>query len=94
MTVQYLRPVNRPLVSMMEGPKAKDRPVAKSAEIVRDYFIAAFRNAPGGRYAVAAGKGPGVLTLELALVEMNPTNVVGNAVKDRRNPGARSWRRR
>ena len=80
-TTQYLRAVDRPLVSAMEGPKAKDRPVAQTAEILRNDFIAAFRDAPGGRYAVAPGKGAGVLTLELALVEMNPTNVVGNAVK-------------
>lgn len=80
-TTQYLRAVNRPLVTVMEGPKAKDRPVAKTAEIVRNAFLAAFRDAPGGRYAVAPGKGAGVLALELALVELNPTNVVGNAVK-------------
>ena len=80
-TTQYLRAVNRPLVSVMEGPKAKDRPAAKTAEIVRNAFLAAFRDAPGGRYQVASGKGAGVLTLELALVELNPTNVVGNAVK-------------
>ena len=80
-TTQYLRAVNRPLVTVMEGPKAKDRPAAQTAEILRNEFLAAFRNAPGGRYAVAQGKGARVLTLELALVEMNPTNVVGNAVK-------------
>ncbi len=80
-TTQYLRAVDRPLVTVMEGAKAKDRPVAKTAEILRNEFIAAFRNAPGGRYAVAPGKRAGVLALELALVEMNPTNVVGNAVK-------------
>ena len=80
-TTQYLRAVDRPLVTVMEGPKAKDRPAAQTAEILHNEFLAAFRNAPGGRYAVAPGKGAGVLTLELALVEMNPTNVVGNAVK-------------
>ena len=80
-TTQYLRAVDRPLVTVMEGAKAKDRPVAKTAEILRNKFIAAFRDAPGGRYAVAPGKRAGVLALELALVEMNPTNVVGNAVK-------------
>ena len=80
-TTQYLRAVDRPLVTLMEGPKAKDRPAEKTAEILRNEFIAAFRHAPGGRYAVAPGKGAGVLALELALVELNPTNVVGNAVK-------------
>ena len=80
-TTQYLRAVDRPLVTMMEGPKAKDRPVAQTAEVVRNEFSTAFRNAPGGRYQLVSGKGRGVLTLELALVELNPTNVVGNAVK-------------
>ena len=78
---QYLRPVNRPLVTMLEGPKAKDRPVAGTAEVVHSAFSAAFRDAPGGRYQLVSGKGPKVLRLELALVELNPTNVVGNAVK-------------
>lgn len=78
---QYLRAVNRPLVAMLEGPKAKDRPVAGTAAVVQGAFVAAFREAPGGRYPLARGKGRGVLTLELALVELNPTNVVGNAVK-------------
>lgn len=80
-TTQYLRAVDRPLVTVMEGPKAKDRPVAQTAEIVRNEFSAAFRNAPGGRYQLVGGKGAGVLVLELALVEMNPTNVVGNMVR-------------
>lgn len=78
---QYLRTVDRPLVTMMEGPKAKDRPVAGSAEVLHKAFVAAFRDAPGGRYQLTSGGGPAVLTLELALVELNPTNVVGNAVK-------------
>ncbi|MCE9609164.1 MAG: DUF3313 domain-containing protein [Chthoniobacter sp.] len=77
----YLRAVDRPLVTMLEGPKAKDRPVAASAEVLRQAFVAAFRDAPGGRYQLTSGRGPAVLSLELALVELNPTNVVGNAVK-------------
>ncbi len=80
-TTQYLRGVDRPLVTALEGPKAKDRPVVQTAEIVRNEFSAAFRNAPGGRYQLVGGKGAGVLVLELALVEMNPTNVVGNMVR-------------
>ena len=80
-TTQYLRAVDRPLVTALEGPKAKDRPVAQTAEIMRNEFSAAFRNAPGGRYQLVGGKGAGVLMLEMALVEMNPTNVVGNMVR-------------
>jgi hypothetical protein len=79
-STQYLRPVNRPLVSALEGPKAKDRPVSETAGLLRSDFIAAFRS-PASRLKVADGPGPGVLTLQLALVELNPTNVVGNAAK-------------
>ncbi len=79
-TTAYLRPVNRPLVSALEGPKAKDRPVAQTAELLQRAFIDALR-APGGRHAVVNGRGHGVLVLELALVELNPTNVVGNAAR-------------
>jgi len=76
----FLRPVNRPLVSALEGAKAKDRPVQETASLLRSGFIAALK-APGSHLQVANGPGPGVLTLQLALVELNPTNVVGNAVK-------------
>lgn len=76
----YLRAVDRPLVTALEGPKAKDRPVGATAGLLRTAFIAGLK-APGSRFAVANGKGPRVLTLELALIEMNPTNVVGNAAR-------------
>ncbi len=76
----YLRPVDRPLVTALEGPKAKDRPVAEMAGLLRTDFNKALKT-PGSRFAPATGKGPCVLTLELALVEMNPTNVVGNAAR-------------
>jgi hypothetical protein len=79
-TTVYLRPVDRPLVTALEGPKAKDRPVAKTAELLRAAFLGALKT-PGSRFAAATGKGPRVLTLELALIEMNPTNVVGNAAR-------------
>ena len=78
---QYLRPVNRPLVTVMEGPKAKDRPVEGTATVLRDSFSKAFRNSATPRLRLASGPGPGVLVLEMALVELNPTNVIGNAVK-------------
>jgi Protein of unknown function (DUF3313) len=79
-TTAYLRPVDRPLVTALEGPKAKDRPVAATAGLLRTGFTEAFQ-APGSRFATVSGKGPRVLTLELALVEMNPTNVVGNMAR-------------
>jgi hypothetical protein len=78
---QFLRPVDRPLVTVLEGPKAKDRPVDETASLLRSGFTAAFRSSPTSRLKVANGPGPGVLTLQLALIELNPTNVVGNAVK-------------
>ncbi len=80
-TTQYLRPVNRPLVTVMEGPKAKDRPVQGTADVVRNSFIKAFRTSPAQRFQVVDRPGPGVLVVEMALVELNPTNVIGNAVK-------------
>lgn len=79
-TTAYLRRVDRPLVTALEGPKAKDRPVGEMAGLLRTDFKKALQT-PGSRLAPATGKGPRVLTLELALVEMNPTNVVGNAAR-------------
>jgi hypothetical protein len=76
----YLRAVDRPLVSAMEGPKAKDRPVAETAGLLQRDFIAALQT-PGSRFKSATGKGPHTLMLEMALIEMNPTNVVGNMAR-------------
>ncbi len=73
---RYLRAVDRALVV-----NAKDRPVAETAGLLQTGFASAFRNSPSPRLKVASGPGPGVLTLQLALIELNPTNVVGNAAK-------------
>jgi Protein of unknown function (DUF3313) len=78
---QYLRAVDRPLVTVMEGPKAKDRPASQTAEIIHTSFTQALQKWPAPRLQFAAQPGPGVLTVQLALVELNPTNVMGNAVK-------------
>jgi hypothetical protein len=64
----------------MEGPKAKDRPVAETAGLLQRDFIAALQT-PGSRFKSATGKGPHTLMLEMALIEMNPTNVVGNMAR-------------
>lgn len=78
---KYLRPVKRPLAQVMEGPFATSRPVTETTRLLRSDFINAFKTSPQPRLVVANNPGPGVLTLQLALIELNPTNVVGNAVK-------------
>jgi len=78
---QYLRPVNRPLVKLVEGPFATRRPVAETANLLQTNFANSFKTSPQPKLQVAAGPGRSVLTLELALIELNPTNVVGNAVR-------------
>lgn len=39
------------------------------------------RLARSGAYTVVRGEGPNTLVLELALIEMNPTNIVGNVAR-------------
>ncbi len=78
---QYLRPINRPLVKILEGPFANNRPIAETTNLLHNDFADAFKGSPLAHLKVANSPGPGVLTLEIALVDLNPTNVVGNAAR-------------
>lgn len=54
------------------------RPVPQIADYMHTSFEKAF--AKGGKYHVVSKSGPGTLVLELALVELRPTNVAVNVV--------------
>lgn len=51
------------------------------AQQLRRDFAGAFGEVPPGRYYVSSRPNPRSVTLELALVELNPTSAKGNAVK-------------
>jgi len=59
--------------------KKERRPVGEMAGYMRNRFQQQI--AKGGAYRVASKAGPKTLVLEMALVELGPTNVAGNAVR-------------
>lgn len=61
------------------GPVEQGRPIPAFAGYMQTRFEKAF--ARGGVYQVVRSGGPRTLTLELALVELNPSNAAGNVIK-------------
>lgn len=58
-----------------------DRPVEEMANEIRLEFAQAFIDSSAPVYRVVAQPGPDSVTLDLALVELDPTSVTGNAVR-------------
>jgi hypothetical protein len=80
-TLQYLRPVKKPLVRKEVDWGSIDRQENEMALKLRNEFAKAFLRSPAPRYRIVQRPGPNSVTLELALVELNPTSPKGNAVK-------------
>lgn len=80
-TVKYLRPVAKPLVRKEIEMGSIDRDEAQMAGMLRQEFAQAFARSEQPRYVLARYPGPDTVTLELALVELNPTSPKGNVVK-------------
>lgn len=78
--VSHLRAA-RPNLSRATTVEKTERPVREMASLMRHSFASAFTESPSPRLAVTATPLAGGVTLQLALVELNATDVVGNAVK-------------
>ena len=61
------------------GPLSPEAP--RMALRIRQEFIGAFQRSPNPRYTVVPAPAPDALTLEIALVELNPTEVARNVGK-------------
>lgn len=79
--LEHLRPLKKPLVryEVAEGSIARDE--HGIAHLLRNEFARAFVRSPAPRYQIVQKPGPNSVTLELALIELNPTSPGGNAVK-------------
>lgn len=79
--LEYLRPVNR-MISRQEvefgGVERQEREIAS---LLRNEFGRAFLRSENARYHLSKTPDKDSVTLELALVELNPTSPKGNAVK-------------
>ncbi len=80
-SLQYLRPVKKPLVRKEIALGSIERREAGMALVLRNEFSGAFQRSPQPRYRIAQRPGDDTLTLELAIVELNPTSPKGNVVK-------------
>lgn len=78
---QHLRRVKRPVTKQAGAPTLAPRPTRETAHYLRSAFQAAFANSPNPRLHLVHGPVQGGVTLELALIELNPTDVGGNALK-------------
>ena len=79
-TLNYLRPVNQPLSSGEVAWGGVQRQQVEIAARLREEFVAAFRGSPSPLYHLVNRPGKDTLTLQLAVIELNPTSPKGNAV--------------
>lgn len=79
--MQHLRPVKKVLVRNEIEWGSIDRREAEMAYRLRNEFAKAFLHSPQPRYRIVQKPGPDTVTLEMAIVELNPTSPKGNAVK-------------
>ncbi len=80
-SLHYLRPVQKALVRNEIAIGSIDRREAEMAHKLRNEFAKAYLRSPSPRYRIVQSPGPDTLTLEMAIVELNPTSPKGNAVK-------------
>ncbi len=80
-TLRYLRPVKQALVRKEIAEGLVKRNESAVARQLRAKFANAFIHSPSPRYRLVMKPTAKSLTLELAIVELNPTSARGNAVK-------------
>lgn len=80
-TLRYLRPVKKKLARWEIEHGSIKRDEQGVARELQAAFANAFLKSPQPRYQVAKSPNAKSITLELALVELNPTSAKGNAVK-------------
>jgi len=76
-----LRGIQRTLARTSYSVRGQERPVAELANRIRLDFGQAYLESPSPTYQVVGEPGPDSVTLELALIELDPTSVGGNAAK-------------
>lgn len=80
-TLRHLRPVKQALVKKEIQKGTVKRDEARIAREMRARFANAFIHSPSPRYKLVMKPTAKSLTLELAIIELNPTSPTGNAIK-------------
>jgi len=79
-TLHYLRPLNRGFSSGEVAWGGVQRRELEVAARLREEFVSAFRHSPSPLYQLANQPGKDTLTLQLAIIELNPTSPKGNVM--------------
>lgn len=80
-TLAYLRPTTKAASRIESDENARRRGAAMLAEFTHATFADAFKKSPQPRYQLALSPGKNTVTLELALVELNPNSVAMGVVR-------------
>ena len=80
-SLKHLRPMTR-TVAVAENSETSRQEAAKElADYMREQFISAFKNSPKACFQIAEKPGKGTVSLELALVELNPNSLSGGVLR-------------
>lgn len=80
-TLDHLRPMSKLLARAEENKESWLEGALKLGELAREEFAEAFRRSKDSRFKVVEKPSRHSLTLELAIVELNPNSVSGTLVK-------------
>jgi hypothetical protein len=78
---RYLRPIQAKMAARQQRRWNRERPTGEIANTVRQEFIKAFENSKEPRYRVVDRRTPNSVTLELALIELDPSSISGNLIR-------------
>lgn len=80
-TLDHLRPMSKVLAKAESGDEARLEGALKLGEYAREEFKKAFQNSKNPRFTVVDNPTRHSLTLELAIIELNPNSVSGAVIK-------------
>lgn len=80
-TLDHLRPMSKSLAKIEKNEVSRQDGVRKLASLAREEFSAAFRHSKTSPFRVVEHPGKDSLTLELAIVDLNPNTFSGAVVR-------------
>lgn len=80
-TLDHLRPMSKMLAKAESGEGSRHEGAMKLGDFAREEFASAFRKSKNARFTVVDKPTRNSLTLELAIIELNPNSVSGAVIK-------------
>ncbi len=81
-SLAYLRPMSKTLANAESNSEARQKSAQVLANYAHEQFSSAFRKSHSPRYQLAEKEASDTLTLELALVELNPNTISGAVLRN------------